>query len=294
MMGMLVNGVPGTSIDANDRGLHYGDGLFETIAVRDGAPALWDRHMQRLLLGCERLGIAPIDAAQLLRESLQLCDGVAEGVLKIIITRGSGGRGYRAPPSTHRDVLVSQETGGRERPGAVQPTRLVALYAWPEYPSAFWIEGVPVRLCSIRMGSNTALAGIKHLNRLEQVLARSEWDDSAIPEGLMLDGEGHVIEGTMSNFFIVRNGRLLTPDLKRCGVAGVMRGCILDGARDAGIPVDITQITLDDVKSSDEAFLCNSLIGVWPVRHCAGIDFPAHRPITGYIAAMIRERELQK
>ncbi|MBI2779452.1 MAG: aminodeoxychorismate lyase [Gammaproteobacteria bacterium] len=227
-----------------------------------------------------------------------------------MITRGSGGRGYRAPHSTHRDVLVSQETGsrerpthreerqrrvllvsqetgGRERPGTVQPTRLVALYAWPEYPPAFWVEGVAVRLCSTRLGSNPALAGIKHLNRLEQVLARSEWDDPAIPEGLMLDGEGYVIEGTMSNLFIVRNGRLLTPDLTQCGVAGVMRGCILDGARDAGIPVDITQITLDDVKSSDEVFLCNSLIGVWPVRHCAEIDFSAHRPITGYIAARI-------
>ncbi len=275
MTGMLVNGVPGASFDANDRGLHYGDGLFETIAVHGGAPALWDRHMQRLLLGCERLGIAPIDAAQLRRESLQLCEGVAEGVLKIIITRGSGGRGYRAPPS-----------------GATQPTRLVALYAWPEYPPAFWVEGVAVRLCSTRLGSNPALAGIKHLNRLEQVLARSEWEDPAIPEGLMLDGEGHVIEGTMSNLFIVRNGRLLTPDLSRCGVAGVMRGCILDGVRDTGIPAEITQITLDDVKSSDEVFLCNSLIGVWPVKHCAGIDFPAHRPITGYIAARIGGQEL--
>ena len=275
MIGMLVNGVPGTSIDANDRGLHYGDGLFETIAVHGGAPALWERHMQRLLLGCERLGITPIDTAQLLRESLQLCDGVAQGVLKIIITRGSAGRGYRALSC-----------------GAAQPTRLVALYAWPEYPPAFWVEGVAVRLCSTRLGSNPALAGIKHLNRLEQVLARSEWNDPAIPEGLMLDGEGHVIEGTMSNLFIVRNGRLRTPDLSRCGVAGVMRGCILDGARGMGIPVDITQITLDDVKSSDEVFLCNSLIGVWPVKHFAGIDFPAHRPITSYIAEMIRSQEL--
>lgn len=277
MTGMLVNGVPGASIDASDRGLHYGDGLFETIAVHDGAPALWDRHMQRLLLGGERLGIAPIDAAQLLRESLQLCDGVAEGVLKIIITRGSAGRGYRAPSC-----------------GAVQPTRLVALYAWPEYPPAFWVEGVAVRLCSTRLGSNPALAGIKHLNRLEQVLARSEWGDPAIPEGLMLDGDSRVIEGTMSNLFIVRNGRLLTPDLTQCGVAGVMRGLILDNMQDMGIPADITQITLDDVKSSDEAFLCNSLIGVWPVRHLAGIDFSAHRPITGYIAEMIRSQELQK
>ncbi len=275
MIGMLVNGVPGTSIDANDRGLHYGDGLFETIAVHDGAPALWDRHMRRLSLGCERLGITPIDTAQLLRESLQLCDGVAQGVLKIIITRGSAGRGYRAPPS-----------------GTAQPTRLVALHAWQEYPVAFWVEGVAVRLCSTRLSSNPALAGIKHLNRLEQVLARSEWDDTAIPEGLMLDGEGHVIEGTMSNLFIVRNERLLTPDLSRCGVAGVMRAGILDSMRDAGIPAEITQITLDDVKSSDEVFLCNSLIGVWPVKHFAGIDFPAHRPITDYIAARIGE--LQK
>ena len=205
----LINGVAATCIDAHDRGFHYGDGLFETFAVSNGEPAMWDMHMQRLLLGCQRLGFPAPDPTLLRSEALSLCavpDAPARGVLKIIITRGGGGRGYRAPsPSA---VLA---TGG--------VTRMLALYPWPDYPAAFWSEGVAVRVCATRLGCNPALAGIKHLNRLEQVLARNEWDDASVAEGLMLDPQGSVIEGTMTNLFVVRNGQLLTPDVSQCGGA---------------------------------------------------------------------------
>ena len=278
----LINGVAATCIDAHDRGFHYGDGLFETFAVSNGEPAMWDMHMQRLLLGCQRLGFPAPDPTLLRSEALSLCavpDAPVRGVLKIIITRGGGGRGYRAPsPSA---VLA---TGG--------VTRMLALYPWPDYPAAFWSEGVAVRVCATRLGCNPALAGIKHLNRLEQVLARNEWDDASVAEGLMLDPQGNVIEGTMTNLFVVRNGQLLTPDVSQCGVAGVMRSWILACARVAGIPSAITSLTLDMVTSADEIFLCNSVIGLWPVREIMGIpgcSFQVNGPITSDIMAKLRD-----
>mgnify|MGYP003394292323 CR=1 FL=1 len=272
----LINGVPANCIDVHDRGLHYGDGLFETFAVSNGEPALWDGHMQRLQLGCQRLNFPALDLTLLRSEALSLSSDVTQGVLKIIITRGGGGRGYRAPS-----------------PLAAQVTRILALYPWPDYPATFWSEGVTVRVCVTRLGCHPALAGIKHLNRLEQVLARSEWDDASVPEGLMLDIQGNVIEGTMTNLFVVRNGKLLTPDVSQCGVAGVMRNWILACARAAGIPSAITALTLDTVISADEVFLCNSVIGLWPVREIIGVvpgcSFQVNGPITSGIMAKLRD-----
>lgn len=251
---VLVNGEQNAAISAQDRGLHYGDGVFETLAVRDGRPLLWGRHIARLNSGCQRLGIPMPDAGLLFQEALQVCDMAEHAVLKIIITRGSGGRGYR--PST---LLTAN--------------RLLALYPVPDYPLYFAMEGVFVRLCSTRLACNPALAGIKHLNRLEQVLARSEWADPAIPEGIMLDGVGRVIEGTMSNIFAVRDGVLMTPDLSECGVAGIMRGLILEIAGQMSIPSRVTTLTIEDMMSAQELFLCNSLIGVWPVNNLAGTHY---------------------
>ena len=252
---MLINGKPAEQISAQDRGLHYGDGLFETIAVRNGIPLLWDRHMQRLALGCSRLGIELPDPALLRAETEQICTAAERAVLKIIVTRGAGARGYRPSPFT---------------PHTSPATRIVAAYPWPEWPEKFWQEGVRVRICQTRLGSNPALAGIKHLNRLEQVLARSEWDDTEIPEGLMLDQSGNVIEATQGNLFIVNQGRLLTPDLSSSGVAGIMRAWVIEIATELSIPCTITRLTLSDVRAAEAAFLCNSLIGVWPIRELAG------------------------
>ena len=252
---MLINGQPADQISAQDRGLHYGDGLFETLAVKNGTPLLWDRHMQRLGLGCSRLGVEPPDPALLRAETEQLCAGVERAVLKIIITRGAGGRGYRPSPLS---------------PPVSPATRIVARYPWPEWPQRLWEEGVRVRICQTPLGVNPSLAGIKHLNRLEQVLARSEWDDTDIPEGLMLDQTGSVIEATQSNLFIVKEGRLFTPDLSSSGVAGIMRACIIEIAAKLSIPCAVTRLTLADVHSAEEAFLCNSLIRIWPIREIAG------------------------
>ena len=273
---MLINGQPAEQISAQDRGLHYGDGLFETIAVNNGAPLLWDRHLQRLGLGCSRLSIEPPDPTLLRAETEHICAGVEQAVLKIIITRGAGSRGYRPSPLTSHPLSA---------------TRIVARYPWPEWPQRFWQEGVRVRVCQTPLGSNPLLAGIKHLNRLEQVLARSEWDDPDIPEGLMLDQTGSVIEATQSNVFIVRQGRLLTPDLSASGVAGIMRAYIIEIAAMLSIPCAVTRLTLADVQTAEEGFLCNSLIGVWPIRESAGAALKPG-PITAVINEYIQSNSI--
>ena len=241
-----INGVAGDRVDASDRGLLYGDGLFETMAVRTGRVSSWSRHMARLLAGCERLGIPAVDTVQLAHEVDSLLAGLGLGVLKVIVTRGSGGRGYRVPAK-------------------VAPRRILQLHPWPDFPPAAREAGVAVRLCTTRLCHNPLLAGIKHLNRLEQVLARREWDDPQIGEGLLLDVDGRLVEGTMSNLFLVRGQSLLTPDLRRCGVAGIMRSIILEQAELQSLTAEIRALDTADLLVADEVFLCNSLIGIWPV-----------------------------
>lgn len=254
---IIVNGTADENVPALDRGLQYGDGLFETLAILDGAPQHWDSHIERLERGCSRLYLSSPQRDGLLADAKRLCRGVKRGVLKIILSRGTGGRGYR--PSS----LGS-------------PTRVVMGFPWPELPPLAG-DGVTVKICDTRLGLNPALAGIKHLNRLEQVLAQREWAEPDIAEGLMRDLEGNVIEGTMSNLFIVLDGRLMTPDLNRCGVAGIMRAFILATAQELGIAVLIAPLGVADLVRATEAFLCNSLIGLWPIRGVVGLNTSFHR-----------------
>lgn len=244
---ILINGEPQERLSVLDRGFQYGDGLFETLRVTAGRPQQWERHYQRLRRGCERLAL-PLPQRDLLERELELaCHDVASGTLKIILTRGRGPRGY-APPDE------------------VRVTRVVAVSEPPSYPPARQRDGIVLTVCRTPLGLNPALAGIKHLNRLEQVLARAEWNDPAIDEGIMLDTQGRVIAGTMSNLFCVRDGCLTTPDLSQCGVEGVTRARVLDAAAAAGQPAEVRQLWLEDVRRADEVFVCNSLMGIWPVR----------------------------
>ena len=257
----LVNGSDTGCVDTADRGLAYGDGVFETIAVDATGPRYWNRHMARLQSGCHRLGIAAVDETVLRKECDNLLERVPKDrdyVLKIIVTRGVGGRGYR--PDT-----------------SATPTRILQLHDWPELPSGS--NGIRATLCSLRLGNNPQLAGIKHLNRLEQVLARAEWSDPDIREGLMLDQRGRVIEGTMSNLFLVKNSVLHTPDLTRCGVAGIMRNIVLEIAQKQDYAPRVSDITLNEVFMADELFVCNSLIGIWPVTGLDSNRYPVG-PVT--------------
>jgi 4-amino-4-deoxychorismate lyase len=247
----LINGDAASELAADDRGLAYGDGVFETIAIVAGEPALWPAHYERLASGCRLLGFTPPTATCLYAEVRRVA-GVGSGVVRITITRGSGGRGYRAP-------------------GAPEPRRIVTASPLPDYPIGHWQDGIAVRLCSTRLPYRPALAGHKHLNRLEQVLARSEWDDPAIPEGLMATPDDSAIaEGTMTNLFARFGDDLVTPPIRDYGVEGVMRGHIRAERERVGRTLREAPLALDDLVRADEVFVTNSLIGLWPVRDLAG------------------------
>jgi 4-amino-4-deoxychorismate lyase len=240
---LLVNGVVATQVSALDRGFGYGDGLFESIRLVGTVAPLWSRHMQRLLDGCARLQIPAPDPAQLWREALDVSCDMPQSVLRITITRGPGERGYALPASP-------------------QPTRVVAAFAPPQVAAEAYVPGIRMRVCNIRLAEQPLLAGIKHLNRLEQVLARAEWSDPAIAEGVLCESQERVISATMANLFAVVDGELLTPALDRCGVAGVARAEVL-----AVCPqTRIGELSLTTLRGADEIFLSSSVRGIVPVH----------------------------
>lgn len=263
---ILINGESKEHIEVSDRGFQYGDGLFETIEVRDGRAVFLERHLQRLNVGCKRLKIPFTDIELLRFEVGEFCRQWTGGahpvraVLKIIVTRGSGGRGYRQPDVIH-------------------PTRILSLHPYPDYPEVHRDQGIAVRICATPLGLCPALAGIKHLNRLEQILARAEWNDSSIQEGLMLDINGHVIEGTMTNLFYVKDNTLYTAVLAQSGVAGIIRGIIMAISANYGFSVIEHMFTKEELLSADEVFVCNSIIGIWPVNQIETTHFSVG-PIT--------------
>lgn len=253
---ILVNGVRSDSVAVTDRGLAYGDGIFRTLLSKNGRPMWWPWHYRKLEHDCAALAIPCPAAAVLAQEIALAANRNGSEVVKIMVTRGSGTRGY-APPHT------------------LSPTRIVMTAPPPEYPVEFSRSGVKVFRCQTRLPSQPRLAGVKHLNRLENVLARAEWSDHAIPEGLMLDEGDNIIGGTMTNLFIVEDGKLLTPELTRCGVAGVTRERVLDAARKHGVACREEPITEARLSEAQEALLVNSVIGVWQIRECAGSSWKA-------------------
>ncbi len=269
-MKAFVNGVAVDTLPVTDRGLQYGDGLFETVAVIGGKPLRWDRHMQRLQAGCRRLHLDLPDTERLHAEVKEISMHSNRLAVKIIVTRGPGSRGYYA---------------GASGP----PSRIVMARDWPEHPAGAATKGVAVRWCQMRISRQPALAGIKHLNRLEQVMARAEWRDE-YAEGLLCDSDENTIEGTMSNLFLVAAGTLRTPDLSESGVAGVVRAEILDTADRLGIRAEIARIRRSDVESADELFLTNSLIGIWPIARLESRSYVVGK-ITQTLQKTLRQTE---
>ena len=248
---LWIDGVaapPGVTLD---RGLEFGDGLFETIAVHDGRARLLRRHLARLAAGCARLGIAAPDAAALAAELEAAARLPGTGVLKLIVTRGGGGHGY-APEA-----------------GATPRRWLAALPPRPRRPDAA-TDGITVRMLTTRLAEQPLLAGLKHLNRLEQVLARRELAAAAGEEGLLADVHGRLVCGTMTNVFAVLDRRLVTPALERAGVAGVMRAALLDAWRAVGTEVEVRDVDVREFAAATELFLTNALIGAWPVAALDG------------------------
>jgi 4-amino-4-deoxychorismate lyase len=265
----LINGHAGGAINSADRGLSYGDGLFETISCRDGAPRWLALHLERLQHGCERLRIAFRDLDLLRAEIGGLAAGQQRCIVKVIVTRGTATRRGYAP-------------AGDER-----PTRIVSRHDWLAAPVRS-AAGFELGISSVTLGTNPLLAGLKHLNRLEQVLAQMQRDAAAVDEVLMLSSGGQVIGGSMSNVFLADEDGLFTPELGSCGVAGVMRRLVLEAAAALGRPVSVRPVALHEVAGAREVFITNVRWGLQSVRRLDGraLSDDAHaRRLRGVIDA---------
>ncbi|MCW8935762.1 MAG: aminodeoxychorismate lyase [Gammaproteobacteria bacterium] len=245
MSKIIINGNEESKISVSDRGFQYGDGLFETITYKNNQLQLWNEHIQRLNNSCDRLSLKKVDEALWL-EDIKKLDLVNDSVIKLSLSRGNSTRGY----------LYDEQSN---------VTRVTASFDLPSYAEENQ-TGIIATICKTPVSMNIALAGMKHLNRLDNVLARNEWNDSAISEGFMLDNQGHIIEGTMSNVFCVLGDELYSPLLEQCGITGIMRQQVINIAEKLNIPVNIVDISKANFLSMDAVFISNSLIGIWPVK----------------------------
>ena len=253
-LGTWIDGVRTDAFPADDRGLHYGDGLFETIGIRAGVARFLDAHLARLASGCSRLAIR-FDSMAAVRAEIAAAIATApsRAVLKVIVTRGSAVRRGYAPH------------------GGESARRLLSL--WPDAGVPSFEEGVRLEVATQRLADNPALAGIKHLSRIENVMAAAGAAANGAFDALLLDASGNAISGAMSNLFVVRGGRALTPAVDRCGVAGVMRAVVLRECAALGIPAGVGQVPLEQVHAADEVFITNARLGVVPVQRVGEHSF---------------------
>lgn len=254
-MRVFVGDVRVEAISPFDRGFAYGDGLFETMRAHRGEVPWWDRHWARLSRGASALGIALPDEARVRRELVALLDG-GDGVAKLVVSRGEGRRGYAPSDGPACWVLSRHET--------------------PSPPAA-----LALRWCETRLSIQPRLAGLKHCNRLEQVLARAEWTGATREdEGLMLDTEGTVVSAIAGNLFILDGARWTTPALDRCGVRGVCRDWAI-----AALGATQARVAPDDVLRADALFVCNAVRGILEIARLGDRTWPPHPRIAG-----LRER----
>jgi 4-amino-4-deoxychorismate lyase len=251
------------AISPLDRGLAYGDGVFRTLAITQGRPRWWADHLEKLDGDCSRLDLPRPTSVDWESDLAMLGPLPGQGVLRLTVTRGEGPRGYRYP---------ERGTGSR------------ILACWEAESVTYPAEGLTLRVCSLRLAHQPALAGVKHLNRLENVLARAEWTDPDIHEGVLLDQAGHVVSGVMSNLFLWRAGRLLTPRVDRCGVAGVGRDRLLAQAAADGLRAQEAEFGLTELLDADEILLTNSLMGLRRVYRVGERTWP-HPSISSRLAA---------
>jgi len=251
---ICVNNQLCEDVYACDRGFSFGDGVFETLRWQGGSAPLLNYHLERLELGCQRLAIS-LSLTRLNGELQAFWQRLApitdEAVVKIQVTRGEGGRGYAIDPNAF-------------------PTIVISAFAASDF-SQQRAQGLELGFCRQPISSGVMLAGIKHLNRLENVLLKQEAVEQGYSDALVCDAEGRLIETTAANLFLVKEGKLLTPSLHRAGVAGVIRRLIIDElAPELGLDVVERHCPLDDLWQSEELFICNSLMGIVPVKR---IDF---------------------
>jgi 4-amino-4-deoxychorismate lyase len=271
----LINGSFDAAISPFDRGFAYGDGVFRTLVMREGVPESWPQHYQKLVADCAAINIVCPSAELLMSDLQQLFlpdDEVA--VAKIIITRGEGNRGYTPPAIT-------------------APMRVVTKSVMPQYAEERFTEGVNLIVCETRLAAQPLLAGIKSLNRLENVLARMEWNehtfnDIAIADGILLDNEDNVIECTAANIFARFGDMLITPSLTQCGIAGITRQRIIELAHTLSLKISVEKFNCEKLFSADEVIICSSLYGAFQVKTVQVKTLQEKVIKTGALAANIR------
>ncbi|MGH8049579.1 MAG: aminodeoxychorismate lyase [Arenimonas sp.] len=250
----IVMNLAGEKVDfaLNDRGLAYGDGVFETLLVHDGEPVWWSEHWQRLLRGALALQIPSPDEAVVRDACRKILGNATRCVLKIMLTRGAGGRGYAIPENQDPRIIVSL------------------------HPSPMIIQkAVNLRWCNTQLSKQSQLAGIKHLNRLEQVLARSEWQDETIFDGLMCDVEANVVCATSANIFVKVKGQWLTPKIDQAGIAGIARAWVFR----QWPHVQEAHLSRFQLEQAEAVFICNAVRGILAVNRLHDRVFPNSRDI---------------
>lgn len=244
---LWINGQQQDCIAVSDRGLQFGDGCFTTTCVQAGQVVWLDQHMARLREDAERLRL-PFTAWDVLRaEIAQAASGVAQGVLKVMLTRGCGGRGYSAQSCS-------------------QPTRIVMLSAYPAHYARWREQGITLGVSPVTLGQNPYLAGIKHLNRLEQVLIRMALEEQALDEAVVLDSAGNLVECCAANLFWRKGNQVFTPDLSHSGVNGVARRHLMAQLAHSAYALQVVSEPLSTLAEADEVLICNALMPVVPVN----------------------------
>lgn len=265
----LINGIPQETLPASDRAIQFGDGCFTTARIAAGQICLLDAHLQRLQMACEKLLIPFVAWAELQREMVELARGNERGVLKVIISRGSGGRGYSAA-------------------NCLQPVRILSVSGYPAHYDGWRREGITLELSPVRLGRNPHLAGVKHLNRLEQVLIRTHLEQTDADEALVLDSEGVVTECCAANLFW-RNGKdVFTPRLDQAGVNGLMRQFCLQQLAHSGYRVVEIHAREAVLAEADEMVVCNALMPVVPVRQYGSQRFSS-RELYAFLASQCEQ-----
>ncbi|MER1978100.1 aminodeoxychorismate lyase [Pseudocitrobacter faecalis] len=262
----LINGLEQDTLAVNDRATQFGDGCFTTARIAQGGVSFLSAHLARLHLACQRLNIVFNDWTLLQDEMRQLATQQQQGVLKVIISRGVGGRGYSGA-----DCLAA--------------TRILATSSSPAHYMNWRREGITLALSPVRLGRNPYLAGLKHLNRLEQVLIRSHLEQTDAEEALVLDSEGWVTECCAANLFWRKGRDVFTPRIDQAGVNGIMRQHII--AQLAESPYQLIEVVAlpEALADADEVLICNALMPIVPVQHYAGHDWPS-RELYLYLAPL--------
>ncbi len=242
-----VNGVQQNQITIENRGLAYGDGLFTTAKIIDGKIQYLSSHIERLISGGEKLGLLSLKQAELTEQLSQAAKEYNLAVLKVIITASSGGRGYARPTNPKSDLIIM-------------------VHDYPKHYDELAIEGITLGNSKQQIGINPMLGGLKHLNRLEQVLLRQELSNTEADDLVVININNEVIEATSANLFFWLNDRLCTPDIRNSGVNGIMRQIILQKHPDTLIK----KVTLTELSSSQAMFICNCVMGIMPVKSYHG------------------------